>query len=108
MSIESGLENLVHPFIVDNANADAKVLHCVRAWCDDSAGLDIATGTFEIGALLALDENWNKLREIRILMGGDVSLRTKREFDRAFGQIVRELDKSLEDEKNRNDFLDGV
>jgi len=34
-----------------------------------SSAIDIATGFFEIGSLLALDGSWQKLEKIRILMG---------------------------------------
>src|SRR5579862_5866649 len=104
MSAESNLT----PFIIDNEVAEAKVLHHLASWCEGAGGLDIATGHFEIGALLSLNDKWPKVKAIRILMGDQVSLRTKREFDRAVGRIVGQLNESLENEKKRNDFLDGV
>ena len=42
-------------FIVDNANNHWKVQRYLHDWCDIACALDIATGYFEIGALLALD-----------------------------------------------------
>src|SRR5215469_18626654 len=96
------------PFIIDNSDGDANVLHCLATWCQSAAGLDIATGHFEIGAMLALQEHWPKVPGIRVLMGDQVSLATKREFDRALSRILGKLNGSLEEEKKQNDFLDGV
>ena len=57
-------------FIVDNSDEHWKALEYLRQWCDISRGLDIATGHFEIGALLALDGEWEKVERIRLLIGG--------------------------------------
>lgn len=70
--------------------------------------MDIATGYFEIGALLALEDKWQAVEKIRILMGDEVSMRTKRAFSDGLKRIHGRLDKSLEDEKSKNDFLKGV
>jgi hypothetical protein len=43
-------------FIVDNNDTDWKVRNYLREWCGLSHAIDIATGYFEIGALLALDD----------------------------------------------------
>ena len=42
-------------FIVDNSDGDWKVRDYLREWTDISHTLDIATGSLEIGAILALD-----------------------------------------------------
>jgi len=68
------------PFIVDNSHTDWKVLRYLRDWCQLSKGIDIAMGYLEIGALLALDGEWQKLDRIRILMGDEVSRCTDRTF----------------------------
>ncbi|MGB4858503.1 MAG: hypothetical protein WBP11_04180, partial [Dokdonella sp.] len=60
-------------FIVDNSDDDWKVAKYLREWCDISSGIDIASGYFEIGALLDLDGEWQKVDCIRILMGDEVS-----------------------------------
>ena len=65
-------------FIVDNSDDDWKVLSYLTEWSDISSRFDIATGYFEIGALLALDGKWQKLDQIRILMGDEVTKRTQR------------------------------
>ncbi len=63
---------------------------------------------FEIGLLLALKEEWQKVDEIRILMGDEVSLRTRKAFEAGLATVKARLDQSLESEKTRNDFLEGV
>lgn len=95
-------------FIVDNSADDWKALRYLHDWCQISKSIDIATGYFEIGALLALGEEWQKARHIRILMGDEVSKRTKRAFDAGLSEIVTRLDASIESEKERNHFLSGV
>jgi HKD family nuclease len=67
-----------------------------------------STGYFEIGALLILDGQWQKLDKIRILMGDEVSKRTKKILIAGLEQIKQKLDLSIEREKEKNDFLAGV
>ena len=95
-------------FIVDNSDQDWKVLNYLRDWCKLSEKIDIATGFFEIGSLLALRDEWRKVDQIRILMGDEVSKRTRDMFLKAIGDIKKCLDNSLEKEKQQNDFLVGV
>jgi len=95
-------------FIVDNSNGEWKVRSYLREWCDLSSAIDIATGYFEIGALLALDGRWKQVDKIRLLMGDEVSLRTKRAFEAALQALFERLNQSLESEKKKNDFLEGV
>lgn len=56
-------------FIVDNSDVDWKVQRYLSDWCQISAQIDIATGYFEIGSLLTLGDAWQKVDNIRILMG---------------------------------------
>ena len=95
-------------FIVDNSDTDWKVRSYLSDWCALSRAIDIATGYFEIGALLALDGKWQQVDCIRILMGDEVSLRTKNAFVASFSRIIAQLDASIEGEKSKNDFLVGV
>ena len=95
-------------FIVDNSDSDWKVRSYLKDWCELSRAIDIATGYFEIGALLTLEEKWQSVEHIRILMGDEVSLRTKRAFVQGLQKINDRLDASLESEKAQNDFLQGV
>ena len=48
-------------FIVDNSISGWTGLRYLEQWTEISTGFDIATGYFEIGALLALDGHWQKL-----------------------------------------------
>ncbi|MBX3315766.1 MAG: hypothetical protein KF902_02760 [Phycisphaeraceae bacterium] len=95
-------------FIVDNSDTDWKVKQYLIEWAGLSHQFDIATGFFEIGALLAMDGHWQKLDKIRILMGDEVSKRTKRALLECIAASARQLDASIEREKERNDFLTGA
>lgn len=95
-------------FIVDNSETDWKVRSYLKDWCELSRAIDIATGYFEIGALLTLENKWQSVEKIRILMGDEVSLRTKRAFVQGLQKINERLDNSVEAEKNQNDFLTGI
>jgi hypothetical protein len=76
-------------FIVDNSDEDWKVLRYLHDWCQISRAIDIATGYFEIGSLLALKDEWQKVDRIRILMGDEVSKRTKKAFADGFELVTR-------------------
>jgi superfamily II DNA/RNA helicase len=95
-------------FIVDNSAEDWKALRYLHDWCQLSKAIDIATGYFEVGSLLALGEEWKKVDRIRILMGDEVSKRTKGAFEAGLKQIVNRLDQSVEVEKEKNHFLLGI
>ena len=95
-------------FIVDNSDDAWKAARYLHEWCDYSRQFDIASGFFEIGALLELDGEWQKLDKIRILMGDDVSRRTKRAFQTALASVSERLDASIETTKTRNHFLKGI
>ena len=96
-------------FIVDNADDLWKVQEYLREWAEIAHTFDVATGYFEIGALLALDGQWQKLDKLRILMGDEVTSRTRAgpcwPASRHTEQL---LDESIEREKEKNDFLHGV
>jgi superfamily II DNA or RNA helicase/HKD family nuclease len=95
-------------FIVDNSDQDWKVLRYLHDWCQISDKIDIATAYFEIGALLALKDEWQKVDHIRILMGDEVSSRTRKAFEQGLKNITSRLDNSIEIEKEKNNFLTGV
>jgi len=95
-------------FIVDNSDEDWKVLRYLHDWCQLSKSIDVATGYFEIGSLLALKGEWQKVDQIRILMGDEVSRRTTRAFAAGLQRTTQRLDLSLETEKDKNAFLEGV
>ena len=96
-------------FIVDNSDERWNVRRYLAEWSDLARQLDIATGYFDIGALLALEDHWPKLDRIRILLGAEVSAATKAALLAGIRtQAARHLDSSLEQEKEDNDFLVGV
>ena len=92
-------------FTVDNSDVEWKVHKYLHDWCQLSEKIDIATGYFEIGSLLALDGEWQKVDKIRILMGDEVTKRTKKAFSDGLAEISQRLDSSIESEKEKNDFL---
>lgn len=95
-------------FIVDNSDSDWKVARYLREWAPVARQLDIATGFFEIGGLLAIGEEWAEADRIRLLIGDEVSRRTRQAFEDGLRQVCSTLDESLEREKQTNDFLAGV
>src|ERR1700676_5564707 len=88
-------------FIVDNSTEDQKVLRHLHEWCQISKSIDIATGFFEIGSLLALDGEWQRVDQIRILLGDKVTRRTRSALIEG---LSKRLDLSLETEKQKNTF----
>lgn len=92
-------------FIVDNSDSEWKVREYLKEWIAYAHSLDIATGYFEIGALTALEGLWQQLKTARILMGDEVTKRTRKALVEG---IEQKLNLSIEKEKERNDFLSGV
>ena len=72
-------------FIVDNSVSGWTGLRYLEEWCGIAEAFDIATGYFEIGSLLALDGRWQGLDKIRILMGAEMTQRTRK----ALLEVVR-------------------
>ncbi len=64
-------------FIVDNSISGWTGLRYLQEWSELAKSFDIATGFFEIGSLLELDGKWQQLEKIRILMGDEMTHRTK-------------------------------
>ncbi len=96
-------------FIVDNSVSGWTGLRYLEEWADIARALDVATGYFEIGALLELDGKWQKLDKIRILMGAETTQRTRKVIlDSVRSQALAKLDDSLEHDKVSNPFLHGV
>ncbi len=96
-------------FIVDNSVEGWNGQRYLKEWCTIAKSFDIATGYFEIGSLLALDGEWQKLDKIRILMGSETTQSTKKLFlEVVEKRATNELEKRIELEKNENPFLSGV
>ena len=92
-------------FIVDNGKSGRNGLEYLREWSELAKAIDIATGFFEIGSLLDLDGHWQKFDKIRILMGDEISHRTKKAMLVAVKERAEaRLDKSIEDDKERDPF----
>ena len=96
-------------FIVDNSDEAWKGLKYLHDWTEIASAFDIATGFFEVGSMLALDGRWQKLDKIRILLGDEMSARTRHALLEGLRQRTNAvLDASIESEKEKNDFLAGV
>ena len=91
-------------FIVDNSDEEWKVLNYLSEWTEISSRFDIATGYFEVGSLLALDGKWQRLEQIRIRVGDEVTKRTHQALLEGIARIAGMLDDSIEQEKAKNDF----
>ena len=95
-------------YIVDNSDTDASVKKYLTEWCAVSKQMDIATGYLEIGGLLTLDGEWQKLDKIRIILGNEVTKRTQSVIEQAVQSILGRLKNSVDNEQERNEFLVGV
>ncbi|MGI8484257.1 MAG: hypothetical protein ACR2OU_08335, partial [Thermomicrobiales bacterium] len=96
-------------FIVDNSVSGWSGLRYLEEWAGIAKGFDIATGYFEIGALLALEGKWESLDKIRILMGAEMTHRTRKALLEAVrARATQRLDSSIEADKDLNPFLHGV
>lgn len=97
------------PFIVDNSISGWTGLRYLEEWSGIAKAFDIATGYFEIGALLVLDGKWQPLDKIRILMGAETTHRTRKALlDAVRARALQILDGSIEADKSANPFLHGV
>lgn len=95
-------------YIVDNLSESRTVKHYLSEWCSISKQMDIATGYFEIGGLLELENEWQSMDKIRIILGSEVSKRTREIINQVVSFLLRKLDDSIENEKDKNEFLIGV
>jgi HKD family nuclease len=96
-------------FIVDNSISGWTGIRYLQEWTEIAKSFDIATGFFEIGSLLELDGMWQKLDKIRILMGDEVTQRTKKLLLEAIrNKAEQKLDESIESKKDKDPFLNGT
>ena len=95
-------------YIVDNSSEDASVKKYLSEWCSISKQMDIATGYFEIGGLMALSDDWQKLDKIRIILGNEMTKRTKDVISYAANAMIERFRESVEHEQEKNEFLIGV
>ena len=92
------------PTLIDNVNGNT-LLKVLETLLVKSVKLDIATGTFEIGAFLSLGETWQHLDGIRLLMGDETTRRTKEHLIKALQEVT---DDNIESVKEKDDTLHGL
>ena len=92
------------PTILDNRSGNT-VLSALELLVPCAVRMDVATGTFEIGSLMALDGLWQDLERIRVLMGDETTRRTRAELVRT---VTSDADENIESEKERDDTLTGL
>lgn len=90
--------------IIDNRDSNT-ALESLKRLLPESKTLDVATGYFEIGSLLALDSFWNALESVRIVMGDETQRRTKKELVES---LRKDSDASIERTKEQDDSLQGL
>ena len=95
-------------YIVDNSSEEQSVKKYLREWCPISKQMDIATGYLEIGGFLELDTEWQKLDKIRIILGNEMTRRTKEVIDQAVEVLINKIKDSIDEEQVKDDFLVGV
>lgn len=95
-------------YVVDNSSEDQTVKKYLTEWCQVSKQMDIATGYLEIGGLLDLDQSWQKLDKIRIILGNEMTKRTRNVIDSVVDAMLSRLKDSVDDEQEHNEFLIGV
>lgn len=88
------------PTLIDNRPGNS-MLDAIRRLMHEARELDIATGYFEVGAMVDLDSHWQTVQAIRILMGDETS-RPTRVF---LVNALRSRQNGIEDAKKRNDWL---
>lgn len=95
-------------YIVDNSTEEQSVKNYLKDWCSVSKQMDIVTGYLEIGGLLELDGCWQHLDKIRIILGNEVTMRTKTVLNQAVQVLLSNLKNSVDKEQEKNEFLLGV
>ena len=92
------------PTLIDNVDGNT-LLKVLESLLVKSVNLDIATGTFEIGAFLSLGKTWQHLDGIRLLMGDETTRRTKEHLIEALQEAT---DDNIESVKETDDTLHGL
>ena len=92
------------PTLIDNVDGNT-LLKVLESLLVKSAKLDIATGTFEIGAFLSLGKTWQHLDGIRLLMGDETTRRTKEHLIKALQEVTND---NIESVKEKDDTLHGL
>jgi len=88
------------PSLIDNFPPNT-LLATLEELLPGTTSWDIATGTFDIGSLLALGELWQPIKPVRILMGDETTRRTRKEL---LDATSRQADGGIEVAKEEDDF----
>ncbi|MDQ2687391.1 MAG: phospholipase D-like domain-containing protein, partial [Armatimonadota bacterium] len=92
------------PTILDNRGENT-VLAAFRRLLPQTRQWDVATGYFEVGSLLDLDGQWQALEGMRVLLGDEMTRRTRDELIRSLRQ---QSEDSIEKAKEQDDALTGL
>ncbi|MBM3315205.1 hypothetical protein FJY71_05105, partial [candidate division WOR-3 bacterium] len=92
------------PTIIDN-QGEVTLRDAIAVIAQTTRELDVATGFFELGSLLSLDGEWQRIGRIRILLG-DVSGRATRAALAA--RLVRDSEADFERRREADDSLPGL
>ena len=95
-------------YYIDNSSKEWNVKEYLRQMCSVSKQMDVATGYLEIGGLLDLDQEWQKLDKIRIIMGNEVTKRTQEIVNKVVDDLLGRVRDSVDKEQEHNEFLIGV
>lgn len=68
----------------------------------------VASGYLDLGALLELDGAWQKAKSLRLLFGGETSMRSARAFAKGIDTLTAELDHSICVARRADPFLTGA
>jgi len=90
--------------VVDNRE-DNTLLALLKSLLPQATSLSVATGYFEIGSLFVLQDSWQHLKNLRIILGDETSKRTRREL---IESIKRQCNESIEAEKEQDNALKGL
>jgi len=90
--------------IIDNRSLNT-LLNALEQLFQQTQHLDLATGCFEIGSLMALDGHWQAIDKMRIIMGDETTKRTKKELVQS---VISSSHESIEEAKERDDNLGGL
>ncbi|MBM4031839.1 MAG: hypothetical protein FJ291_08655 [Planctomycetes bacterium] len=92
------------PTIVDNRKENT-ALAVLKSLLPETRQLDIATGVFDLGSLMALDGFWQKADLLRIIMGDETTRRTRQVL---LDSLVKAANDSIEAQKQEDDALTGL
>jgi len=92
------------PTIIDN-RGDNTALSVLQALLPQTRTLDVATGVFDIGSLMALDGLWQQTERVRVVMGDETTRRTRQVL---LDAVLRAADESIEQRKEEDDALTGL